>query len=106
VGFVNDHAGHAITYRVNGISRGNNNEEGRRGWRPWFVFVVFLADRRSGERRFAVRHQHVVRAGYLYRERLVLFLEPDKFGFQVSYSLLEAAHLGNHAGVGTADVAE
>jgi len=53
-----------------------NNEEGRRGWRPWFVFVVFLADRRSGERRFAVRHQHV-RVGCLHRERLVLFLEPD-----------------------------
>ena len=105
MGFVNDHAGHPITYRVNGISRGNNNEEGRHGWRPWFVFVVFLADRRSGERRFAVRHQHV-RAGCLYRERLVRFLKPDKLGFQVSYSLLEAAHLGNDAGVGTADVAE
>jgi hypothetical protein len=82
-----------------------NNEEGRRDWRPWFVFVVFLADRRSGERRFAVRHQHV-RVGCLHRERLVLFLEPDKLGFQVAYSLLEAAHLGNDAGVGTADVAE
>jgi hypothetical protein len=67
--------------------------------------VVFLAGRRSGERGFAVRDQHV-RTGSLYRERLVLFLEPDKLGFQVPYSLLEAAHLGNHAGVGTADVAE
>jgi hypothetical protein len=72
---------------------------------PRFVFVVFLADQRSGERRFAVRHQHVL-VRCLYRERLVLFLEPDKLGFQVPYSLLEAAHLGNDAGVGTADVAE
>jgi hypothetical protein len=94
-----------IAYRINGISRGNNNEEGRHDRRPWFVFVVFLADRRSGERRFAVRHQHV-RAGCLYRERLVLVLEPHKLGFQVPYSLLETAHLGNHTGVGTADVAE
>jgi hypothetical protein len=35
-----------------------------------------------------------------------LFLEPDKLGFQVPYSLLEAAHLGNDARIGTADVAE
>jgi hypothetical protein len=87
------------------LSRGNNNEEGRRGGRPWFVFVVFLAAKRSGERGFAVRHQHVL-VSSLYRERVVLFLEPDKLGFQVPYSLLEAAHLGNHAGIGTADVAE
>jgi len=42
----------------------------------------------------------------LKRKRVILFLEPDKLGFQVPYSLLEAAHLGNHAGIGTADVAE
>jgi hypothetical protein len=66
----------------------------------------FSCGRRSGERGFAVPYQHVVRTGCLYRERFVLFLEPDKLGFQVPYSLLEAAHLGNDAGVGTADVAE
>ena len=82
-----------------------NNEEGRRHRRPWFVFVVFLVGRRSGERGLAIRYQHV-RVGSLYRERIVLFLEPDKLGFQVTYSLLEAAHLGKHAGVGTTDVAE
>ena len=82
-----------------------NNEEGRRYRRPKFVFVVCLAGRRSGERGLAIRYQHV-RVGSLYRERVVLFLEPNKLGFQVTYSLLEAAHLGNHAGVGTADVAE
>jgi hypothetical protein len=69
------------------------------------VFVVFLAGKRSGERRFAIRNQHVL-VGCLDRERLVLFLEPDKLGFQVPYSLLEAAHLGDDAGIGTADVTE
>ena len=34
------------------------------------------------------------------------FLKPYKLGFQVAYSLLEAAHLGNDAGIRTADVAE
>jgi hypothetical protein len=42
----------------------------------------------------------------LNRERIVRFLKPYKLGFKVAYSLLEAAHLGNHAGIGTADVAE
>ena len=42
----------------------------------------------------------------LNRERVILFLKPYKLGFEVAYSLLEAAHLGNHAGIGTADVAE
>ena len=59
----------------------------------------------SGERRLAIRNQHVL-VRCLYRKRVVLFLEPHKLGFQVPYSLLKAAHLGNHAGVGTADVAE
>ena len=64
-----------------------------------------LSPRSLDVRGLAIRYQHV-RVGSLYRERVVLFLEPDKLGFQVPYSLLEAAHLGNHAGVGTADVAE
>ena len=42
----------------------------------------------------------------LRSERVVLFLEPHKLGFQVPNTLLEAAHLGYHAGIGTADVAE
>jgi hypothetical protein len=65
----------------------------------------FLADQRSGERGFAVRDQHVC-VGSLNREGFVLFLEPDELGFQVPYSLLEAAHLANHTRVWTADVAE
>jgi hypothetical protein len=42
----------------------------------------------------------------LNRKRVILFLKPYKLGFQVAYSLLEAAHLGNDAGIGTADVAK
>jgi hypothetical protein len=61
--------------------------------------------RSSDERRLAIRNQHVLVAS-LNRERVILFLKPHKLGFQVAYSLLEAAHLGNHAGIGTADVAE
>ena len=65
------------------------------------------AQRPSGERWLAIPYQHVlVLVGSLERQRVVLFLEPDKLGFQVPYSLLEAAHLGNHPGIGTADVAE
>jgi hypothetical protein len=67
--------------------------------------LSFSRGQRSGERRFAVRYQQV-RVGRLYVQRVVLFLEPDKLGFQVPYSLLEAAHLRNHAGIGTADVAK
>ena len=42
----------------------------------------------------------------LHRKRVVLVLEPNKLGFQVPYALLEPTHLGKHAGIGTADVAE
>jgi hypothetical protein len=37
---------------------------------------------------------------------LVLFLKPDKLGFQVANTLLETTHFGDHARIGTADVAE
>ena len=88
------------------IKVANNNEEGRRLGAPLVRLVVAVSSPcSSGERRLAVRYQHV-RVCCLYRERVVLFLEPYKLGFQVPYSLLEAAHLGNHAGIGTADVAE
>jgi hypothetical protein len=39
-------------------------------------------------------------------EHIVLVLKPGKLGFQVAYSLLEAAHLCDHAGIRPADVAE
>jgi hypothetical protein len=61
--------------------------------------------RSSDERWLAIRNQHVLMAD-LNRERVILFLKPHKLGFQVAYSLLEAAHLGNDAGIRTADVAE
>ncbi len=64
-----------------------------------------VGPRSSDECGLAFRHQHVL-VGRLYRERVILFLKPDKLGFKVAYSLLEAAHLGNHAVIGTADVAE
>jgi hypothetical protein len=83
------------------------NEEGRRHGAPDSFFAVLAAScqRSSDERRLAIRNQHVLVA-CLNRERVILFLKPHKLGFQVAYSLLEAAHLGNHAGIGTADVAE
>jgi hypothetical protein len=51
-----------------------------------------------------VRYKQILAS--LRSERVVLFLKPDKLGFQVTYTLLEAAHLRDHAGIGSADVAE
>jgi hypothetical protein len=60
--------------------------------------------RSSGERRLAVQYKHVfVTAG---SERVVLFLKPSKLGLQITNTLLETAHLGEHARIWTADVAE
>ena len=84
------------------------NEEGRPSKAPLIRFSVVLAAfprRSSDERRLAIRDQHVLVA-CLNCERVVLFLKPHKLGFQIAYSLLEAAHLGNDAGIRTADVAE
>ena len=57
------------------------------------------------ERGLALPYQHVLVCS-LNRKRVILFLKPHKLGFQVAYSLLEAAHLRNDAGIGTADVAK
>jgi hypothetical protein len=62
--------------------------------------------RSSGERRLAVQYEHVVLVTAASGKCVVLFLEPHKLGFQVANTLLETAHLGDHAGIGTADVAE
>ena len=72
---------------------------------PFFCRFAASRLRPSDVRRLAVRHQHVLVTS-LNRECVILFLKPYKLGFEVAYSLLEAAHLGNHAGIGTADVAE
>jgi hypothetical protein len=61
--------------------------------------------RSSGERGLAIPGQHVLVSSF-HRKRVVLFLEPKELGFQVANALLEAAHLGYHAGIGTANVAE
>jgi hypothetical protein len=58
----------------------------------------------SGECRFADWSQQVVADGS--DKHIVLVLEPGKLGLQVAYSLLQAAHLCDHAGIRTTDVAE
>jgi hypothetical protein len=62
--------------------------------------------RSSGVRRLAVQYEHVFLVTVTSSKRVVLFLKPCKLGFQVANTLLETAHLGDHAGIGTADVAE
>ena len=83
------------------------NEEGRRHWAPLIRFLPFclVRLRSSDERGLTFRDQHVL-VGSLNRKRVILFLKPNQLGFQVAYSLLEAAHLGNDAGIRTAHVAE
>jgi hypothetical protein len=60
----------------------------------------------SGERGLAVQNQHVILVTDTSSKHVVLFLEPGKLGFQVTNALLQAAHLGDHAGIRTTDVAE
>jgi len=62
--------------------------------------------RSSGKRRLTVQHEHVLVVTAASGKRIVLFLEPDKLGFQVANTLLETAHLGDHTRIWTADVAE
>jgi hypothetical protein len=61
--------------------------------------------RSSGKRGLAIQNEHVL----VVRdrsERVILFLEPNKLGFQVANTLLQTAHFWDHTRVGTADVAE
>jgi len=60
----------------------------------------------SGKRRLAIQYEHVILLTDASGKRVVLFLQPDKLGFQVANTLLETTHLGDHAGIRTADVAE
>jgi hypothetical protein len=62
--------------------------------------------RSSGKRRLTVQNEHVVLVADASGERVVLFLEPHKLGFQVANTLLETAHFGDHARIGAANVAE
>jgi hypothetical protein len=52
--------------------------------------------RLSGQRRLTVQYEHVVLVTAASRERIVLFLEPNKLGFQVANTLLKTAHLGDY----------
>jgi hypothetical protein len=61
--------------------------------------------RLSGQRRLTVQYEHVVLVT-ASRERIVLFLEPNKLSFQVANTLLKTAHLGDYTRIWTADVAE
>jgi len=61
--------------------------------------------RLSGQRRLTVHDVHVVVTA-ASRERVVLFLEPDKLGLQVANTLLKTTHLRDDARIWTADVAE
>jgi len=69
---------------------------------PWVAGCL----RSSGKRGLAVENEHVLVVRQPRSERIVLFLEPDKLGFQVANALLETAHFGDHTRIGTADVAE
>ena len=52
--------------------------------------------RLSGQRRLTVQYEHVVLVTAASRERIVLFLEPNKLGLQVANTLLKTAHLGDY----------
>jgi hypothetical protein len=60
----------------------------------------------SGKRRFALPFSNKQFLAYLSGQRIILVLEPHQRGFQVTHSLLQAAHLRDHTGIKPADVAE
>ena len=66
---------------------------------------ALLCRRSSCERWLAARYQELFVAGPSHK-CIVLVLKPHKLGFQVSHSLLETAHLRDHPGIGTANVAK
>ena len=59
----------------------------------------------SGKRRFTLPISNEQRVANLCSQRVVPVLEPDKLSLQITYSLLKAAHLRDHAGIRPADVA-
>ena len=70
---------------------------------PTFVVQVVAP---SGERRLALPISDEQFVAYLGGQCVILVLEPHQRGFQVSHSLLETAHLRDHPGIGTANVAK
>ena len=65
--------------------------------------IRFGQPRPSGERGFANRNHQVV--PHLRGKHVVLLVQPGKLGFEITYSLLQAAHLRDHARIRAADVA-
>jgi hypothetical protein len=63
-----------------------------------------VGGRSSGERWFAVPNHQVM--SDLHGKRVLFLLKPDKLGFKIANTLLEATHLIDHAEIGPADVAE
>jgi hypothetical protein len=74
--------------------------------RPRLVRDELRYQRLSGQRRLTVHYEHVVLVTAASSERIVLFLEPNKFSLQVANTLLKTAHLGDYTRIWTADVAE
>ena len=62
-------------------------KEGRQHWRP---SVRCGRPSSLGERGLANRNQQVI--ADFSGEHVIYFLKADKLGFQVAYSLLQAAH--------------
>jgi hypothetical protein len=76
----------------NGPCRSFFEMGGRRGTPGFRRPSDRAACRRSlGERRLANRDQQVL--AYLRGKHIVLFMQPGKLGFEIAYSLLQAAHL-------------
>lgn len=60
----------------------------------------------SGERGLVVENEHVLVVRQSRSKSVILFLEPNKLGFQVANTLLETAHFRDHTRIWTADVAK
>lgn len=67
------------------------NEGKRDAWFQASLCYVAASRRSSGERRLANRNQQVVIR--LRGKHVVLLMQPGKLGFEIAYSLLQAAHL-------------
>jgi hypothetical protein len=83
------------------VSRPTADEEGRLVQAP--LYFVAASGRPLGKRGHTNRDQQVM--AYFRSEHVVLFLKPDKLSFQVTYTLLKATHLRDHARIRPADVA-
>jgi len=53
-----------------------------------------------------IENEHVLVMREPCSKSVVLFLKPDKLGFQVANTLLQTAHFRDHTRIWTADVAE